>query len=114
MAGISIDDDRVRRSGAPESHRSPWRVLAASVLLHLLLLAVALRLAPEPTAPVPTERTVRVEILAEPAPLPARRDGSDEEPVAREEPAAPPRDASRARAGAGGEVVRARTMRSEE
>jgi hypothetical protein len=114
MAGMPIDEERVRPASGPEGGRPPWRVLPISFLLHLLLLSIALLIAPERRLPASTEQTVSVEILVEPAPAtrvrPAREERPGGEPVAAPAPVPEPPPPSWARPGQDGAVVRARTM----
>jgi hypothetical protein len=114
MAGMPIQEERMSGPNGPAEERAPWRLLAASILLHLLLLATALLVVPERRLPVTSERTVSVEILVEPAPetaeQPAREEQPGGEPVAAPEPVPEPAEPSQARAARDGVTVRAKTM----
>ncbi len=114
MAGMPMLDERVNGPDGSEDGRTPWRQLAASILFHLLLLAIALLVAPERHRPVSSERSVRVEILVEPAPataVPTAREAQPGgEPIAAPAPVPEPPQPSQARAARDGAVVRARTM----
>jgi len=110
MAGMPIDVERVRPAGGPEDGMPPWRVLPISVALHLLVLALALLLAPE--LPPSAEQTVSVEILIEamPAPLTPSAAQPGGEAVEAPHPPTEPPQAAPGQGAQDGAVVRARTM----
>jgi hypothetical protein len=114
MAGMPIHEERMSGPSGPAEERAPWRLLAASILLHLLLLAIVLLIAPERRQPVASERSVTVEILVEPVPAtaqqPARQEQPAGEPVAAPEPVPEPPRPAQARAAPDGATVRAKTM----
>lgn len=112
MAGMPIDAERGRPATVPRELAPPWRVLAISIALHLLALALALLLVPERRLPPSAERSVNVEILVEARPAPPSPGAAQAEgdPVEAAEPTPEPPQAPQGQAVQDGAVVRARTM----